>query len=238
MKIRPIVILVVLCGGFHWAGAQVSTALPEAAGRPGASPRDFAHWEDEIAAIEEVDHINPPPRGAVLFIGSSTIRMWKSLAEDFPDHQVINRGFGGSEIADATHFADRLIFPHEPRQIFLRSGGNDIHAGRLPEEVAADFSDFVHTVHERLPNTEIIFIGLSPVPSRWSEADKNRALNRRVRRMALGMPRVSFVDAYDLSLTPDGQARPELFQSDKLHFNADGYKLLAARVRPYLTPAQ
>ncbi len=196
---------------------------------------NFARWEKEIAAYEAADRLSPPPRGGVLFIGSSTIRLWKSLAEDFPAHKVINRGFGGSEIIDATHFADRLIFPHEPRQIFLRAGGNDIHNGRLPDEVAADFAEFVRTVHRRLPRTEIIYIAVNPAPARWGENDKYLALNHKIRALAVNLPRVSYVDAYDISLRPDGQARPELFLADKLHFNAEGYKILAERVRPYLT---
>ena len=192
--------------------------------------------EKEVAAYEAADRQNPPPKGGILFIGSSTIRVWKTLAADFPDHKVINRGFGGTEIVDSTHFADRLIFPHEPKQIFLRAGGNDIHAGRLPIQVASDFAEFVRVVHTRLPRTEILFIGLSPAPARWGEADKNRELNRLIRQMALGLPRVGFVDADDISLTPDGRARPELFIKDRLHFSAEGYKLLAERVRPFLAP--
>ena len=156
------------------------------------------------------------------------------MAADFPDHKVINRGFGGSEIVDSTHFADRIIFPYEPRQVFLRAGGNDIHAGRLPEQVAADFEDFVRTVHGRLPNTEILFIGVSPTPARWGESDKYRALNEKIRKLALGLPRVGYVDVFDIGIKPDGQPRDEVFVADKLHFNADGYKLLADRVRPYL----
>src|SRR6185312_15389679 len=134
--------------------AQSPSANPrgqEAAGLPAAAPpHNFARWEKEIAAYEAADRVNPPPKGGALFVGSSTIRLWKTLAQDFPNHQVINRGVGGSEIVDATYFADRIIFPYEPRQIFLRAGGNDIHAGRLPKEVAADFADFVRVVHDRL----------------------------------------------------------------------------------------
>ncbi|HWE40050.1 MAG TPA: GDSL-type esterase/lipase family protein [Isosphaeraceae bacterium] len=200
-----------------------------------AAPRhDFARWEKEIAAFQAADRQDPPPKGAILFIGSSTIRLWKTLAEDFPEHKVINRGFGGSEIVDATHFADRIIFAYEPRQIFLRAGGNDIHAGRLPEEVADDFAEFVRTVHARLPNTEILYIGVSPAPARWGETDKYRDLNERIRKMALGMRRVGFVDNFDIGIKPDGQPRDGVFVGDKLHFNADGYKLLADRVRPFL----
>jgi lysophospholipase L1-like esterase len=210
----------------------------EAAKRPAAAPHYFARWEKEISAYEASDRANPPAKGAVLFIGSSTVRLWKSLAQDFPNHVVINRGFGGSEIADSTHFADRIIFPYEPKQIFLRAGGNDIHAGRLPEEVAADFADFVRVVHGRLPNVEIVYIAVNPAPARWSENDKYRALNSRIRKLADQMPRVNYLDAYDISLTPDGRPRPELFVADKLHFNAHGYKLLAETVRPYLTAAK
>ena len=201
-----------------------------------AAVRDYARWEKEIAAYEAADRKSPPPKGGILFIGSSTVRLWKTLADDFRGFKVINRGFGGSEIVDSTHFADRLIFPHEPRQIFLRAGGNDLHAGRLPKEVAGDFAEFVRVVRTRLPNAEILFIGLSPAPARWGEADKTRELNRLVRRMALEMSRVGFVDADMISLDPDGRARPELFVKDRLHPSPEGYRLLADRVRPFLVP--
>jgi len=195
---------------------------------------DFARWEPEIAAYEAADKTNPPPRGAILFIGSSTIRLWSTLAADFPHHQVINRGFGGSEIVDASHFADRLIFPYQPKVIFLRAGNNDIHNGRLPWEVASDFAAFVRTVRSKLPRAEIVFISLCGVPDRWGEADKNAEVNRMIRQMALNMPFVSYVDAWNISLDNSGQARPELFRDDQLHFNTAGYQLLADRVRPFL----
>jgi lysophospholipase L1-like esterase len=211
------------------AVAQTATAT-----RPAAPAHNFERWEKEIAAYEASDRTNPPPKGGCVFIGSSTIRMWKTLADDYPVHKVINRGFGGSEIVDSTHFADRIIFPYEPKQVFLRAGGNDIHAGRLPAEVAADFADFVAVVRRRLPNTEIIYIAVNPAPARWGENDKYIALNKMIREHAVSMSRVTFVDAYDISLNPDGRARTELFVADKLHFNALGYKVLAERVRPYL----
>ncbi len=201
---------------------------------PPQAPHNFARWEPEIAAYEAADRTNPPAKGGILFIGSSTIRLWSTLASDFPNHRVINRGFGGSEIVDSTHFADRIIFPYAPKQIFLRAGNNDIHNGRLPTEVASDFAAFVRTVHARLPQTEITFISLCAVPDRWPEGDKNRLLNKMIRHMALNMPRVSYVDAWNISLTNSGYARPELFRDDQLHFNAEGYKLLADRVRPFL----
>ncbi len=226
-----------LTAGLITVGLLAALPRPDSLGQEvpaSRDTRDYSKWEKEVSAYEAADRESPPPKGGILFIGSSTIRLWKTLAKDFPDHKVINRGFGGTEIVDATHFADRLIFPHEPKQIFLRAGGNDIHAGRLPYEVTLDFAEFVRVVHARLPKTEIAFIALSPAPARWGEIDKSRELNRLIRKAALEMPRVSFVDAYDISLTPDGQARPELFVKDRLHFAPEGYKLLAERVRPFL----
>lgn len=195
---------------------------------------DFTRWENEIAALEESDGTNAPPKNGVLFIGSSTIRGWRTLAQDFPNVGVINRGFGGSEILDATHFAERLVFPYAPKQIFLRSGGNDLHAGKTPEQVFADFREFVAKIHARLPNTEIVFIALSPSVARWSAAARESALNQMVADFAAGKPHLKFLDVANVSLDARGQPRPELFVSDKLHFNTEGYKLLAQRVRPAL----
>ena len=235
---KLILVVLAVCTGPLCLSAQPPSAPPRSSpkktGIPSPAKHDFAGWEKEIAAYEAADRTNPPPKGGVVFVGSSTIRLWKTLAQDFPDQKVINRGFGGSEIVDATHFADRIIFPYEPKQVFLRAGGNDIHAGQLPAQVAADFADFVRKVHERLPNTEIVYIAVNPAPARWGESDKYRALNKKIRKLALHMPRVSYVDAFDVSLDREGQARHELFVADQLHLNTQGYKRLAERVRPFL----
>lgn len=195
---------------------------------------DFAGWEKEISAFEAADKTNPPPKHAVLFLGSSTIRLWKSLAQDFPGVPTINRGFGGSEIVDATHFVDRIVFPYEPRQIIFRSGGNDLQGGKSAADVCNDFKDFVATVHARLPKTEIVFLSWNNSPSRWHSAARERALNQLVAEFAKKQKRVTYLDVADLSLDANGQPRPELFRSDKLHFNEQGYQLLVARVRPVI----
>ena len=199
-----------------------------------AQGADFEKWEKEIAAYEQTDRISPPPKGGLLFIGSSTIRLWKTLAQDFPQHRVINRGFGGSQIADSTHFAERIIFPYAPRMILLRAGGNDIHAGKSPELVFSDFRAFVAKVHEKLPDTEIAYIALSPSTARWEEKGKGEALNRMVLEYTRQTPGLRYIEADSITLGPDGKPRPELFVADKLHFSPEGYKLLAASVRPHL----
>ena len=129
-----------------WSFAHAQSAAPAAP----APAHDFARWEKDVAAFEASDRTAPPPKNALLFVGSSTIVRWKTLQQDYPAHPIINRGFGGNEIADSTHFADRIIFPYQPRTIFLRAGGNDIHNGKTPEQVFADFKAFVATVRAKL----------------------------------------------------------------------------------------
>ena len=195
----------------------------------GEAGHDFAKWEKAISAYERADTTNPPPKGGIEFIGSSMIAYWKTLALDFPGQPVFDRGFGGSEIVDSTHFAPRIIFPYAPKMIFLRAGGNDLWAGKSAEEVFADFKEFIDTVHAGLPEAKIVFISWSPTPSRWKQHEKEKRLNSLVEDYIHGKPFVAYVETYDLPLDADGHPRPELFRVDQLHFNARGYKLLADR---------
>ena len=212
--------------------AQTSPTTSTAAAT--TRPTGPARWEKEIAAYEAADRANAPAKGGIVFTGSSTIRGWKTLASDFPDHHVLNRGFGGSQIADATHFAERIIVPYAPRMVVLRAGGNDIHSGKSPERVFADYQAFVERIRTKLPDTEIVFIGLAPAPSRWNQRDANRKLNQLVEQYTATSPGLKYVETYDTTVAADGSPREELFVKDRLHFNAAGYKLLAERVRPVL----
>ena len=205
-----------------------------AADTTASAEHNFARWEKDIAAYEAMDRIHPPPKNGVLFIGSSTIRLWKTLEQDFADHQVLNRGFGGSQIVDSTHFAERIIFPYEPRMIVLRAGGNDIHAGKSAEQVFADYKAFVAKVHARLPKAQIVYISTNPTPARWAEWDATRLLNALIEKYARQHPYLKYLETSDMVLGPDGRPRDELFAPDRLHFSTEGYRLLADRVRPLL----
>jgi lysophospholipase L1-like esterase len=195
---------------------------------------NFAKWEKEIAAYEASDRTNPPPKDAIVFTGASTIRKWTTLAHDFPNLPVLNRGVGGSDIIDITHFADRIIFPYKPRMIFFRSGGNDIHEGRSVAQAFADYKKFVAVVHAKLPKTDIVFISQNPSAARWEQNNREQELNRLVREYSLRTPHLNYCEVSDMVLDAAGQPRLDLFVEDKLHFNAAGYKLLAERVRPFL----
>lgn len=215
--------------------AQAPAAAPSATWpKPKPATHDFSKWEPAVAAFEEADRKSPPPKGAVLFVGSSTIVRWKSLAADFRTVTVLNRGFGGNQIKDCTHFAPRMIFPYAPQMIFLRAGGNDINAGWPAEDVFADFKAFVATVRGKFPGLPITYIGLSPTIKRWEQVAEGNKLNDLIAAYCRENPGLTYIDCRKLTLDAVGNPRPELFVADKLHFSADGYKLLAETVRPYL----
>lgn len=201
-----------------------------------SATNDFARWEKEIAAFEAADRTNPPPTRGILFIGSSSIRLWKTLAQDFPQHQVLNRGFGGSQIEDSVHFAERIVFPYAPRKIIMYAGGNDINAGKSPQQVAADFRAFAQKVHQRLPQTRIAYISIAPNPARWAQVEKVREANRLIKSFTETDPRLEFIDVFSHMLGPDGQPLPDIFVADRLHMNAKGYALWKQLVAPSLGP--
>ncbi len=200
-------------------------------------PHNYARWEPNIKKLEAKDAEEKPARGGIMFMGSSMIVRWSTLAQDYPEAKPINHAFGGSDICDSTYYADRIIFPLEPKTIFLRAGSNDIHGGKSPEQVFQDYKDFVAKVHSKLPDTTIVFIGLCPAPIRASESEANKKLDELVEAYSKETPHLKFVPGYDTSLDANGNIREELFQKDRLHFNPEGYKLMIARVRPFVEEA-
>lgn len=212
------VIVATLC-----TGAAVCSAV--------AGPSGPARWEADIAAFESKDRANPPAKGGVLFTGSSTIRLWATLAEDLPSIKTLNRGFGGSQISDLVFYFDRLVLPYEPSIVVVRSGGNDLHAGKSVDQVLADYKELAEKLHAQLPGTQLVYVSLSPSVSRWDEDEATRKLNAMVGEYVKGSEWMKVIDAYDVSLGSDGRPRAELFGKDMLHFNAEGYKLFSARVR-------
>ncbi len=194
---------------------------------------DFGRWEKEIAAFEKKDMDAPPPKGAILFAGSSSIRLW-NLKKSFPDLDVINRGFGGSEIADSTHFAPRIILKLQPRIIVFYAGDNDTANGKKAEQAASDFKDFADLIHRDLPKTKIIFISIKPSLARLKMAEEQRKANGLVEAYCKKNDYLTYLDAAGPMLGEDGKPRPELFGKDGLHMNDKGYELWASLLKPYL----
>jgi lysophospholipase L1-like esterase len=190
-------------------------------------------WDRAIAAFESQDRVKPPPKNGIVFVGSSSIRFW-DLPKSFPGLDVINRGFGGSELADSVHYAPRIVLPYEPRVVVLYAGDNDLAFGKSPERVAADFRAFVKVVHGKLPKTGIVFLSIKPSPLRWRLADKMKDANARIEAYCKTDEQLRYVDAATPLLDPDGRPRPELFAKDGLHLNAKGYERWAAVLKPIL----
>ncbi len=186
-----------------------------------------------MAAFEKEDAKSPPPKGAVLFVGSSSIRLWK-LEPSFPNHAVINRGFGGSQIADSAHFADRLVLKHEPETIVFYAGDNDLAKGKSPEQVAKDFQAFVTAIRDKLPDAKIVYIGIKPSLKRWNLVETIRKANRLIEAQCRKDDRLAFVDLFPAMLGEDGRPRPELFVKDGLHLSEAGYEVWTELILPHL----
>lgn len=185
-----------------------------------AAPQD---WAKNIDALTRQDAVNPPPRHGILFVGSSSIVKWKSLERDFAGQPVINRGFGGSQLPDTTYYADRIIFPYEPRIIVVYAGENDLAAGKKAETLRDDFKTLVATIQARLPETRIVYISAKPSPSRWRIRGEIARANALIAAECARDSRLRFVDIYPLMLKPDGTPRTELYEKDMLHLKPEGY---------------
>jgi lysophospholipase L1-like esterase len=191
-------------------------------------------WTAAIDGLTKPDATNPPPRDGIVFVGSSSIVKWPSLSRDFPDQKVINRGFGGSELADSVFYVDRIVIPYAPRIVVLYAGDNDLNAGKTPETVLADFKAFTAKIHAALPKTRVVYIAIKPSPSRWKIKDKVVAANALIAAECRKDKRLAFADIYTPMLDAKGEPRPELFVQDMLHMNEAGYAVWKPVVAPLL----
>ncbi|MBL9124918.1 MAG: hypothetical protein JNG90_14880 [Planctomycetaceae bacterium] len=211
--------------------AVACLALPVVA--LGADPQSKSSWEGAIARFEQADREQPPAAGGIVFVGSSSIRLW-DLKESFPDLPVLNRGFGGSHLSDSVHFADRIVTKYRPRLVVLYAGDNDIASGKTPERVRDDFRAFVDRVHSTLPETKILFLAIKPSPARAKHAAAQATANRLIADEIAKNPRLAFVDVGTPLLDAAGKPRAELFVKDQLHLSEEGYAVWSELLRPLL----
>jgi lysophospholipase L1-like esterase len=227
----------ILVGALLWCLVLPLSVEQTGAQQPNApAVQKQAPFESEIAAFEAADKKSPPPYGGVLFVGSSSIRLWTTLQKDFPELTVINRGFGGSQIADSVRYAPRIILPYKPRMVVLYAGGNDVNGGKTPAQVLKDFDALVKEVHAALPDTRIVYISINPAVSRWSKeaqfVEANRLIEEYVRAEDGKSAPLSYIDSHSKLLDAKRQARPEILREDGLHLNSRGYALWTAILRP------
>lgn len=215
-------VLLLLLAAFHSAGQ--STSYNRA-----------AEWERDMAEFADIDRRQTPPKDAVVFVGSSTIRLWVDLRKDFAEHQVINRGFGGSRLDDLVHFAPNVLLPYLPKTIVVYSGENDIEAKESAENVLADFKALVDFRDKHLPKTRLIYISMKPSVLRWAIWPEMKRGNELIRLESSRLKNVRFVDISLGMLGPNGsKPAADLFVADGLHLSRKGYDVLRDSVRPHL----
>lgn len=204
---------------------------------PATGDDDFPspeRWESAVTDLERTFQDAGSPTGRILFIGSSSIRLW-DLERSFPDRPTLNHGFGGCDTSDVVHFFDRLVVPTQPRAIVLYAGDNDISRGKSAERVADDFRRFVELTEERFTEPPpVYYLAVKPSLSRWTLRVPMQDANRRIQRLCESHPRLHFIDIWTPMLGDDGAPQPELFIDDGLHLNPRGYELWTAQLRPVL----
>jgi lysophospholipase L1-like esterase len=201
----------------------------------GETPAKSANrWEGQVEAYEKQDRESPPPEGAVLFVGSSSVRMWKGIPDDFKPMTAIARGIGGSQISDQIHYAERLVIRYRPRQIVFYAGDNDVWAGKTPERILADYKTFVAKVRKALPRVPIHFLAIKPSPRRAKVWPQAREANRMVRQYAESEAGLTYIDVATPMLDADGAPRTDIFLKDMLHLNRKGYEMWIPLVKAAL----
>ncbi|HEY8607846.1 MAG TPA: SGNH/GDSL hydrolase family protein [Noviherbaspirillum sp.] len=224
------------------AGAGCATGAREEAQDPAAVILD-ARWEASLAAFAKADRERAPQPDGVLFVGSSSIRLWDKLEQQFDMLPVvIKRGFGGSRMEDCAAYVDRLVLPYQPKLVLVYAGENDLAEGRTPQQVFDSFRRFAARVHEALPQTRIAYISIKPSPSRQWMAAGVRTANALIRSHAERSDRVQYIDVHTPMLDEQGHPRAELFRDDALHLNDEGYALwksvILSRISEYAASAR
>ncbi len=192
-------------------------------------------WND-IQQFKKQDKEQQPPRNAILFIGSSSFAKWTDMQDYFPEHDIINRGFGGSSLPDVIRYADDIIFPYHPKQIVIYCGDNDAASS---SEISADtilhrFQKLYKLIRTTLPRTQVTYISIKPSPSREQFFPVMQKANWEIRNFLEEQKRADFVDIWHLMLDDYGQPRKELFGSDMLHMNKKGYAIWSKAIKPHL----
>lgn len=192
-------------------------------------------FSNEIKAFKKEDSLNPPPKGKIVFVGSSSFRGWTNLQSYFPDHTIINRGFGGSSLPDAIRYAKDIITTYQPKQVVIYCGENDFTAEGVTAEIVFDrFATLFEIIRNDLPKTHILFVSFKPSPSRLKYMPEMVRANGLIRKYLKNHRRTAYVDVYSKMLLEDGTPMPDIFKADKLHMTEAGYNIWQKAIEPYL----
>jgi len=197
------------------------------------SAQDPHRFDKEIKKFVE-DDLTINRENLIVFTGSSSIRFWSNLQSDFPDLNIINRGFGGSHMSDLLYFSDQLINQYKPKKVFIYEGDNDLSAKESQQDILKEAKELVDKIWQASPETKIYFIAAKPSVARWNLQEEYEKFNYALSLWTLLKPNIHFIDVWTPMLNEDGEVMPDLFIGDNLHMNAKGYEIWARVVAPYL----
>ncbi|MFT3981131.1 MAG: GDSL-type esterase/lipase family protein [Ferruginibacter sp.] len=191
---------------------------------------------NEINYFKKLDSINPPPKNQILFIGSSSFTNWKDVQDYFPGYTILNRAFGGSSLPHQILYAEEVIFPYHPKQVVIYCGENDLTGGShiTADSIVNRFKRLHALIRKKLPKTPIVYISMKPSPSREKYLPVMKAANNSIRKYIRKKKRTAYVNIFDAMLDSNGKIREDIFLSDKLHMNKEGYKIWQPIIQPYL----
>lgn len=216
-----------------WGIAAAITLLAGLAVADEGKPSPSLKWEETIQGFEKQDAATPVAPGGILFLGSSSIRMW-DLEKWFPGMPALNRGFGGSEIADSLYYFDRVVVPYAPKAIVFYAGDNDMARGKTAEQVTNDYKAFAAKVHEALPDATLIFVPIKPSTARWRLYPEMKKANDAIKALTEMDEREFFLEFEAHMLDDKGKPKKDLLQEDGLHMTEDGYQIWTDLVKPQL----
>lgn len=201
---------------------------------PFSQAQEIAPFADEVEAIQKkYDTLWDASKKTIVFTGSSSIRIWHDLQARFPDHQIVNSGFGGSQASDLIGYCDELILRFKPRKVFIYEGDNDISAGKKTKEIIRDISTIISKIRAQDATTEIVLIAAKPSLARWNFKRDYRRLNRKFRKLSRRDVQMDYADVWKPMLDHK-KVKEDLFIEDGLHMNAKGYDIWFEVLKPYV----
>lgn len=202
---------------------------------PSALTAVASPWKDSFDSFAAADKLRAPPPDGVVFVGSSSIRLWNDLEEQFDTlPRVIKRGFGGSRMSDCAEHRRQLVIAYKPRLVIVYAGDNDLAEGRTPEQVLASYAAFVDGVRKELPATRIAYLSIKPSPLRASLMPLARETNTLIAAYSASQTNLDYIDVYSKMLDDSGSPRAELFLADALHLSDAGYALWKSVIASHL----
>jgi len=221
-QLKIIALLLVFWVIFNLAGFAQNISSPEAV------------WGKSIAQFEKQDSVLFPKADGILFLGSSSFTIWRDVQNNFPGKNIINRGFGGSQMSDVLYFKERLILPYHPKQLVIYEGENDIASGEKPDSILSELNRLVKWTRKQIPGIKICVVSMKPSPCRWELKETMLEMNNRLKQFASENKDIDFVNIWDVLLGSDGKPVKENYLDDTLHLNANGYKIWQKALAPFL----